>query len=103
MSEPTRISHTAPATPERLVPRAAWNWKAIRQRAIRRALVLFCLLTLYVLSIGPMWWWWYSGMYLETEKLYWVIVIYEPLRQACRIEIVNDVVTSYIEWWKLPG
>ena len=59
------------------------------------------LLTLYVLSIGPMWWAWYSGMYVSTGSNYWVIAFYEPLRLACQIDCVNSVVKSYIEWWIL--
>ena len=48
-----------------------------------------------------MWWVWYSGMYVETETNYWIIAIYEPLRQLCRIEWVNSAITAYIEWWNL--
>ena len=85
------------ATPQK--PRLTWSsW---RRWVLRRILATFILLTLYVLSIGPMWWVWYSGMYVETETNYWVIAIYEPLRQACRIEWVNSAITWYIEWWNL--
>jgi hypothetical protein len=64
-------------------------------------IVLAVLVTLYVLSIGPMWWAWYSGMYVSTTADYWVIAFYEPLRMACQIEWINSLVTAYIEWWNL--
>lgn len=85
----------ATATPTR------WTWAKFRQWAIRRIIALAVLTTLYVLSIGPMWWAWYSGMYVSTESDYWVIAFYEPLRQACRIEWIDSLVTAYIEWWNL--
>ena len=37
------------------------TWLKFRRWAVRRLIVLTVLLTLYVLSIGPMWWVWYSG------------------------------------------
>lgn len=98
MSHPPVISEPTPATTSQK-PRL--TWPKVRRFLLRRLLMTIVLLTLYVLSIGPMWWVWYSGMYVETETNYWVIAIYEPLRQACRIEWVNSVVTSYIEWWNL--
>lgn len=73
----------------------------LRRFLWRRLLMTFVFLLLYVLSIGPMWWVWYSGMYVDTEENYWVIAIYEPLRQTCRIQWMNSIVTSYIEWWNL--
>jgi hypothetical protein len=76
-------------------------WLKVRRFLWRRLLATVVLLLLYVLSIGPMWWVWYSGMYVETEANYWVIAVYEPLRQACRIRWVHSVVTWYIEWWNL--
>lgn len=98
MSQPPALSVPTPAItsqPSRL------TWLKVRRILLRRFLATVVLLTLYVLSIGPMWWVWYSGMYLETEANYWAVAIYEPLRQACRIEWVNSIVTSYIEWWNL--
>lgn len=83
------------------VPRPRLAWPDVRRFVIRRFIALVVLLALYTLSIGPMWWMWYSGMYLETETNYWVIAAYEPLRQACRVEIINDIVTAYIVWWNL--
>lgn len=77
------------------------TWPNFRRRVVRHVILLTILLTLYVLSIGPMWWSWFSGMYLATESNYWVIAFYEPLRLACQIEVVNSVVTAYIEWWNL--
>ena len=77
------------------------TWSKFRRWAVRRLIVMLVLLTLYVLSIGPMWWAWYSGMYVSTEGNYWVIAIYEPLRLACHIDCVNSFVTAYIEWWNL--
>ena len=98
MSQPSAPSLPTPVTPS-LKPRL--TWPKFRRWLLRRLLATAVLLMLYVLSIGPMWWVWYSGMYVETDANYWVIAIYEPLRQACRIEWVNSIVTSYIEWWNL--
>ena len=98
MSQPPLMLEPPPtASPDA----ARRTWPTFRRWAFRRLLALAVLLALYVLSIGPMWWVWYSGMYVETESNYWVIAIYEPLRQACRIEWVDSVVTGYIEWWNL--
>ncbi len=80
---------------------AGTSWPKFRRWAVRRLIALLVALTLYVLSIGPMWWAWYSGMYVSTEGNYWVIAIYEPLRLACQIDWVNSIVTAYIEWWIL--
>ena len=77
------------------------SWPKFRRWAVRRLIALLIALTLYVLSIGPMWWEWYSGMYVSTSGNYWVIAIYEPLRLACQIDWVNSIVTAYIEWWIL--
>ena len=80
---------------------AGMTWPKFRRWAVRRLIALLVVLTLYVLSIGPMWWEWYSGMYVSTGGNYWVIAIYEPLRLACQIDCINSVVTAYIEWWIL--
>ena len=77
------------------------TWPKFRRWAKRRAIALLVLMTLYVLSIGPMWWAWYSGMYVSTTVNYWVIAFYEPLRLACQIDWINSGVTAYIEWWNL--
>ncbi len=92
---------TSEPLPASTAPKPGLTWLKVRRFLVRRLVSTILLLTLYVLSIGPMWWVWYSGMYVETETNYWVIAIYEPLRQACRIEWVNSLVTSYIEWWNL--
>ncbi len=90
-------------SPQRLpVPVVSrWNWPSLRRWWVRRLIGLVVFLSLYVLSIGPMWWAWYIGMYVDPESNYWVIAAYEPLREACRIEFINDIVTGYIEWWIL--
>ncbi|MFM9963858.1 MAG: hypothetical protein ACKV2Q_21875 [Planctomycetaceae bacterium] len=77
------------------------TWPKFRRWAIRRLIVLTVSMTLYVLSIGPMWWAWFSGMHVSTERNYWVIAFYEPLRLLCQIEWINTIVTAYIEWWNL--
>ena len=92
---------SAADTPLESVPPSKLKWQKFRRWAVRRLIVLFVLLTLYVLSIGPMWWSWYSGMYVSTEVNYWVIAFYEPLHQACRISWINGIVSAYIEWWNL--
>ncbi len=84
-----------------VTPPTGLTWLKFRRWAVRRGLALTVLLTLYVLSIGPMWWVWYSGMYVSTSADYWVIAFYEPLRLACRIEWIDSLVTAYIEWWNL--
>lgn len=89
------------ASPAPNAPSAARPGLSFRRRVARCALLLAILLTLYVLSIGPMWWAWYSGMYVSTDANYWVIAFYEPLRVACHIEWINTIVTAYIEWWIL--
>lgn len=103
MSHSPVTSEPAPATtaPPPVIPQPLSIWLKVRRFLWRRLLMTVVFLLLYVLSIGPMWWVWYSGMYVETETNYWVIAIYEPLRQACRIGWVNSAVTSYIEWWNL--
>jgi hypothetical protein len=95
-SAPSTLASHAPNAPPAVRLRPSF-----RRRVVRSALLLVILLTLYVLSIGPMWWAWYSGMYVSTENNYWVIAFYEPLRVACHIEWINDIVTAYIEWWIL--
>ncbi|MCX7419063.1 MAG: hypothetical protein NT013_05940 [Planctomycetia bacterium] len=92
---------TSEPIPASTAQKPGLTWLKVRRFLLRRLLSTILLLTVYVLSIGPMWWVWYSGMYVETEANYWVIAIYEPLRQACRIEWVNSAMTSYIEWWNL--
>lgn len=84
-----------------VTPPTGLTWLKFRRWAVRRGLTLTVLLTLYMLSIGPMWWVWYSGMYVSTAADYWVIAFYEPLRLACRIEWIDSFVTAYIEWWNL--
>lgn len=84
-----------------VVPTTGLTWLKFRRWAVRRLIVLSVSMTLYVLSIGPMWWAWFSGMHVSTERNYWVIAFYEPLRLACQIEWINTIVTAYIEWWNL--
>lgn len=91
----------AAETPILVPPPPKLTWAKFRRWAVRRMLVGLVLLTLYVLSIGPMWWAWYSGMYVSTSSDYWVIAFYEPLRLMCQIEWLDSLVTAYIEWWNL--
>ena len=97
------MSLATPAAETSIVaaPTPGLTWPKFRRWAVRRVAVITVLLTLYVLSIGPMWWAWYSGMYVSTQHDYWVIAFYEPLRLACGIEWIDSLVTSYIEWWNL--
>lgn len=95
------IEPSAVESPPEAAPSTGLTWPKFRRWAVRRVIVLAVLLTLYVLSIGPMWWAWYSGMYVSTEADYWVIAFYEPLRIACQIEWIDSLVTAYIEWWNL--
>jgi hypothetical protein len=69
-------------------------------RSLRRILVrVLVYLTLYVLSIGPMFWKWYGAMHLEQNDL--IVAFYLPLLFACRIEFISDVVNWYIGLWIL--
>lgn len=95
------IKPSAAETPPEATSPTGLTWPKLRRWAVRRTIALLVLLTLYVLSIGPMWWAWYSGMYVSTEADYWVIAFYEPLRLACQFEWIDSVVTAYIEWWNL--
>ncbi len=95
------LASPAAETPVTAAPTSKLTWAKFRRWAVRRLIVLTVLLTLYVLSIGPMWWAWYSGMYVSTQSDYWIIAFYEPLRLACRIEWFDSIVTAYIEWWNL--
>ncbi|GIX03448.1 MAG: hypothetical protein KatS3mg113_0454 [Planctomycetaceae bacterium] len=61
---------------------------------------LVVYLTLYVLSIGPMFWTWYEGMYLDGPA--WVVAFYTPLLYVCdRWEWLSWAVNTYINWWIL--
>lgn len=96
------MSQDSPASETLAAPSPKkWTWTRFRRALVRRLIVWSILLTLYVLSIGPMWWVWYSGMYVSTKSDYWVIVFYEPLRLACQFEWIDTLVTAYIEWWIL--
>lgn len=95
------LEPSAAESPQEVARPAGLTWPKFRRWALRCLVLLIALLTLYVLSIGPMWWAWYSGMYVSTEQDYWVIAFYEPLRVACEFEWIDSVVTAYIEWWNL--
>lgn len=95
------LAPPATETPVAAAQTSKLTWPRLRRWAVRRLIVLTVLLTLYVLSIGPMWWAWYSGMFVSTTSDYWVIAFYEPLRMACQIECIDSIVTAYIEWWNL--
>ena len=56
-------------------------------------------LLIYVLSIGPMYWQWYEARYMHGST--WVLFLYEPLHQACRIQFIADFVDWYIDLWIL--
>lgn len=95
VNPPAAVPKPEDASPKQL------TWIKLRRWAVRRLVVLSVLLTLYVLSIGPMWWAWYSGMYVSTQADYWVIAFYEPLRMACQFEWIDSIVRAYIECWNL--
>ena len=95
------LAPAAPDSPDPPVKPTGLTWRKVGRWAVRRIVTLMVCLTLYVLSIGPMYWRWYSGMYVSTEGDYWVIAFYEPLRRVCQNQWFNSIVTAYIEWWIL--
>ena len=66
---------------------------------IRYAIYFLVFLTLYVLSIGPMFWYWYEAEYLGGSE--WILVLYQPLRYATQIPLFEDLINNYINWWNL--
>jgi hypothetical protein len=53
--------------------------------------------SLYFLSIGPLFWFWYEAENMGGWPF--LRVFYFPLRLACGIEIVEELVNDYINWW----
>ena len=70
---------------------------------LSRIVLVATFLMLYTLSIGPMFWFWYEAQHLsDGDFLSRVIVgFYEPLRLACKIPIVGDIINNYILWWAM--
>lgn len=64
---------------------------------VARRILVF--LTIYTLSIGPMFWHWYAGVHADGSKL--VVAFYMPLLYACEIEPIGDFVNWYINLWIL--
>lgn len=60
-------------------------------------------LTLYVLSIGPMFWRWHTASHMADPSLTDSLVLhfYNPLLFACDIPFIRDLVNAYIDWWIL--
>ncbi|MFN0198288.1 MAG: hypothetical protein ACKVT0_16190 [Planctomycetaceae bacterium] len=59
---------------------------------------MLLILTIYVLSIAPMFWMWYESMYLSGPR--WVARLYYPLALACNIfPIFSKWINAYIVWW----
>ena len=70
---------------------------------LSRIVLVATFLMLYMLSIGPMFWYWYEAKHLsDGDFLSRVIVgFYEPLRFACKIPIVENIINNYILWWAM--
>jgi hypothetical protein len=73
---------------------------------LRVPVYLFITLTMYVLSIGPMYWRWYESYAMhnsDAEALAYadrVSLFYLPLLEACkRSEHISDYVNWYIDFW----
>lgn len=60
-------------------------------------------LTLYVLSIGPMFWRWHVASHMANPSLVDSLVLhfYQPLLWACEIGFIRDLVNAYIDLWIL--
>lgn len=71
----------------------------VKQYLVQRAVVFCILLVAYVLSIGPMFWYWFEARHFDRSR--WILVFYEPLRFACRIDFISDLVNWYIRLWIL--
>jgi hypothetical protein len=76
------------------------------QLLLRVPVYLFISLTMYVLSIGPMYWRWYESYAMHSsheEALMYadrVSLFYLPLLKACeKSEHISDYVNWYIDFW----
>ena len=76
------------------------------QLLLRATVYLFLTLTMYVLSIGPMYWRWYESYAMHhshEEALAYadrVSLFYLPLLEACnRSEHISAYVNWYIDFW----
>ena len=70
------------------------------RRFVRNVLIeLAVFAVLYVLSIGPMFWYWYDGLYARGS--WFAVAFYEPLRIACRVEVIGEFVNWYVDLWTL--
>lgn len=61
------------------------------------------LLSVYVLSIGPMFWRWHVASHMANPSLSdsFILHFYGPLLWACEIGLVRDLVNAYIDLWIL--
>ena len=73
------------------------NTKKSRIRRIPIWLRVVLGLTVYVLSIGPMFWFWYEAENMGGWPF--LRVLYFPLRLACGVEFVEEALNDYINWW----
>lgn len=92
---------TAPPEPSPATPAAQSSARPSRVRKFVRNILLELAVfaVLYVLSIGPMFWYWYDGMYARGS--WFAVAFYEPLRIACRVDVIGDFVNWYIDLWTL--
>ena len=71
---------------------------SLRRAIVRRLVVAAVLLTLYVLSIGPLYWEWYDSRF-NDGGLFWG-AFYEPLFQAGLLcPPLARLIDSYIMLW----
>ena len=68
-----------------------------RYRRIGFWLRILGAVTLYVLSIGPLFWFWFEAENMGGWPF--LRVFYFPLRLACGVEIVEELLNDYINWW----
>lgn len=78
-----------PAEPESFQWRS-WLWGFVQR--------MFIMLSLYVLSIGPMYWHWYGGRFAEGSKL--IAAFYEPLYiMALAFPRFGEWMDWYVSLW----
>lgn len=58
----------------------------------------YIVLSLYVLSIGPLYWQWYSAKFVDGPTV--LAAFYEPLFWAANfIPLFGEWLDHYIRWW----
>lgn len=86
------LPESAGPPPEMAGPRGWRRWLEIT------LLDTFIVLSLYVLSIGPLYWQWYSAKFVDGPSA--LAAFYEPLfLTANSIPAFGDWMDRYVRWW----